>query len=270
MVDQFFLDSDIVNVDAATVGISSNRWVSIRASEASEEKARSIMAEHHFDVLPIESKKGTVSTYYTTDEWGEFSSVHRKTISYADTLPFRRSIRPVIKALADRDRKFFFLTQDQRVVGLLTVSNLNCRAVRVYLFGLITEMETGLGKLVESSLEQGSLSEQEITEAMKDHRREDYLEDTEEGIEESITEYLHLSTLVNIVAKHHLYEPLGYESRRQFEKGDHSFGSLVHFRNSVAHPVKSLKGTDGTPSSLWRNIETCERALFHLHNSSPA
>ena len=119
-----------------------------------------------------------------------------------------------------------------------------------------------------NNLENGDLGEQQIAEEMKDNRREDYLGDKEEGIEETITEYLNLSTLVNVIAKHHLYEPLGYGSRNQFENGDHSFGSLVDFRNSVAHPVKSLRGTDGTPSSLWRNIETCERALFHLHNSS--
>lgn len=268
MIDQFFLNSDVVNIDAATVGIGSNRWVSIPTSESSMEEARKKMAEHRFDVLPIESREGTVGSYYITDEWGDFSSINREAISYDDTLPFRRNIRSVIKALADRDRRFFFLTQDQRVVGLLTVSNLNCRAVRVYLFGLITEMETGLGKVVESSLKEGGLEEQEIIEAMKEDSRGDYLEDKEKGIEESITEYLHLSTLVNIIGKHHLYEPLGYKSRNQFENGEHSFASLVDFRNSVAHPVKSLKGTSGTPSSLWKNIETCERALFRLHNNT--
>lgn len=266
MADQFFLNRDIVNVDAATVGIGSNRWVSISANGPSKEEARSKMAEHQFDVLPIESEEGNVSSYFVTDEWGDFSSVHREPISYTDTLSFQRNIRAVVEALADRDRRFFFLTQDQQVVGLITVSNLNCRAVRIYLFGLITEMETGLGRVVGRNLEDGGLNEQQIIEAMKADSREDYLDDKKKGIEEAITEYLYLSTLVNIIAKHHLYEPLGYESRNQFESGDYSFGSLVGFRNSVAHPIKSLKGTDGTPSSLWKNIVTCERALFRLHN----
>lgn len=266
MVDQFFLNSDIVNVDAATVGIGSNQWVSIPASESRPEEARTKMEEHRFDVLPIESGGGNVSSYFTTDEWGDFSSVHRETVRYDDTLPFRQAIRSVIEALAKRDRKFFFLTQNQQVVGLLTVSNLNCRAVRVYLFGLLAEVETGLGKIVESSLVEEKLDEEDIIEAMKGDSKEHYLEGKEEGIEENITEYLNLSALVNLVGKCHLYNPLGYESRNQFENGEHSFGSLVNLRNSVAHPVKSLKGTDGSPTSLWKNIQTCERALFRLHN----
>lgn len=265
MVDQFFLNSNIVDVEAATVGIGANRWVSISAGKASENKARSVMEENRFDVLPIESESGPVDSYYITEEWGDFSSVGRQKIGYEDTLPFRRSIRSAIEELAERSRNFLFLTQDQEVVGLLTVSNLNCRAVRVYLFGLVAEMETGLAKVVRSGLDQGCFEEEYVTGKMRSHLEEEYREDIEEGIDESITAYLHLSDLKEIICEHQLYGRLGYEEAGKFED---EIESLRSFRNTIAHPVRSLKGTDGSPSSMWGNIEICERALFRLHNSS--
>lgn len=92
-----------------------------------------------------------------------------------------------------------------------------------------------------------------------------YEDSKEEGVDESITEYLHLSDLKDIISERALYHTLGYETRGRFEE---DFGALVDFRHSVAHPVRSLKGTDGSPESMWENVETCECALFHLHNQS--
>jgi hypothetical protein len=265
MADQFFLNSDIVSVNAATVGIGANRWESIPARDASPEKARMKMERHRFDVLPIEPESGPIESYYETETWGDFDSVHRRQIDYEDTLPFRRNIRSVIEELADKETNFFFLTQGQEVVGLLTVSNLNCRPVRVYLFGLISEMETGLAKVVENGLNEGVFDEDYVLAQMRGHLKSKYEDSKEEGVDESITEYLHLSDLNDIISEHALYEAFGYEKQDRFEE---DFDALNEFRHSIAHPVRSLKGTDGSPESMWENVETCERALFHLHNRS--
>lgn len=144
MVDQFFLNSDIVSVNAATVGIGANRWGSIRARDANPEKACMKMEEHLLGVLPIEPESGPIESFYETETWGDFDSVHRRQIGYEDTLPLRRNIRSVIEELADKETNFFFLSQGQEVVGLLTVSNPNCRPVRVYLFGLISEKASSM------------------------------------------------------------------------------------------------------------------------------
>jgi hypothetical protein len=265
MVDQFFLNSDIMTVDAATVGIGSERWKSIPADEANPKRARDIMREHRFDVLPIEPESGPVDSYYGTETWGEFGSVRRQQISYDDILPFRRNIRSVIEELADKETNFSFLTQGQEVVGLLTVSNLNCRPVRVYLFGLITEMETGLAKIVENGLDEGTLNENYVLGKMRDHLRMEYQQAKKEGVDESITEYLHLSDLIEIISENGLYESLGYRTEEEFAE---DFESLRNFRNSIAHPVRSLEGTDGSPAAMWKNVEICEQSLFHLHNRS--
>jgi hypothetical protein len=265
MVDQFFLNRNVVDVEAANVGIGANRWVSIPSDQASEKKARAVMEENRFDVLPIEPESGPVDSYYVTEEWGNFSSVGRQTIGYEDTLPFRRSIRSAVKELSGKSRNFLFLTRDQEVVGLLTVSNLNCRAVRVYLFGLIAEMEKGLAKVVRFGLDQGHFGEEYVTGKMRGHLEGQYRKAKEEGVDESITSYLHLSDLKEIICEHDLYSMLGYKEGERFEV---EFESVRNFRHTIAHPVRSLKGTDGSPSSMWNNIEICERALFRLHNSS--
>jgi len=265
MIDQFFLNSEIVNVEAATVGISAKRWESIPADVAREEAARRKMKKQGFDVLPVSpDESGAVDSYFVTETWGDFHSICHRTISYDDTLPFREDIRRVIEKLAADDRNFFFLEQDQQVVGLLTVSNLNCRAVRVFLYGLLAEMETGLAKVIENSLVEGRLNEEHIHEQMSGHLLSRYQEAKEDGVDESITEYLYLSDLKTIIGGHDLYMPLGYNEQEKFER---DFEEVNEFRNSIAHPVRTLKGAEGSPASMWKNIETCERALFHLHNS---
>src|SRR5262245_12670741 len=97
MDDSHFLRETVVDIDAAVVGISSNRWTAVSEAEATLERASEIMAEHRFDILPITI--GTrVTHYFRTSRWNDFSNITKQRITHRDLIPHRTSLREVIKS----------------------------------------------------------------------------------------------------------------------------------------------------------------------------
>ena len=131
-----FLRESIVEVDAAVVGISSTRWTAIPESEANPGNAAPIMKANRFDVLPI-VVGFAVKEYFCADEWNTYTSISRKAITHRDVIPFDTRLRDVIRGFALDSRHFYFLNNNRKIIGLISVANLNCRAVKVYLFSLL-------------------------------------------------------------------------------------------------------------------------------------
>ena len=133
--DAHFLREGIVDINAAVVGISKARWTYLEESDATKAQAEAIMRQQRFDVLPV-ANGAEVKKYFRTHKWNDYSSISQETITHRDVIPFHTHIRDVIKGLALESRSFYFLHNERRVFGLLSVVNLNCRQVKVYLFSL--------------------------------------------------------------------------------------------------------------------------------------
>ena len=116
--DVHFLADTVAHINAAAVGISRNRWSSIKAEEATEREALARMQAGSFDVLPITTEVA-VKEYFQTDKWNDFTSVSRKSITHRDVIPLHTHIRDVIKGFASESRLFYFLR------GHLTIHMLN-------------------------------------------------------------------------------------------------------------------------------------------------
>jgi hypothetical protein len=71
-------------------------------------------------------------------------------------IPFHTHIRDV-KGLALESRSFYFLHNERRIVGLISVVNLNCRQVKVYLFSLLSELEVRLGNFIAAHVSEDEL-----------------------------------------------------------------------------------------------------------------
>lgn len=255
--EHHFMREDIVAVNAAVVGISKNRWTALRRDEAPDAHALTKMRSNHFDVLPIVEEDGAILEYYKTEKWNNFSSVVRRELVYTDCLPIQTHIREVIKGLACDKRFFYFLTDDNRVVGLITAADLNNRKVRVYLFGLLSEFEVRLGDLI-----MDSLSKEEIQKInLKDTEKERFDEDRSNGLELPCVEYLYLSELLNLCTKHELFRRLGFASRGKF---DDATGRLNELRKVIAHPTRSLVTKKDPVMRLWERIQLAEDLLFRL------
>ena len=78
-------------------------------------------------------------------------------------MPVQTHVRDILKAFAQENRLFYFLTNDGHLTGLISIVNFNCRQVKTYLFSLINEFEVRLGRLVYQKV-----GEEEILESVLD------------------------------------------------------------------------------------------------------
>lgn len=257
--DLYYRRQGVIDVDAAVVGISRLRWTALDPSYATEERARTIMEEHRFDVLPIAADGGSVSGVFRTKQWGDYSAVERAEIGYEDVLPQQTPIRSVIRGFAEENRLYYFLTHEHQITGLISVVNLNCRQARTFLFGLLSELEVRLGRLVQAEVEAGRLDMGNLLG--KDDVRERYEQDRSKGVERDVVEYLYLSDLCSAVKVAGLHEAVGFESRGRAKK---TLGSLSDLRNKVAHPSKAMVKEVADARRLWQRVVAAERAIFHL------
>lgn len=260
--DAQFMREGVVDINAAVVGISKVRWTCITEREATNEQAAAIMRQQRFDILPIVND-AEIKKYYRTHKWNDYSSISQDTITYRDVIPYHTHIHDVIKALAIESRNFFFLHNERRIVGLVSVANLNCRQVKVYLFSLLSELEVRLGNFISSHVSEDVLLKMTFETKEKEKHEEvmkRYQQDKKTGSDASFVEYLYLSDLINIIIKQKLYDQLGY-SRTRFEN---RLGSLNELRHAVAHPARSIVTDKHPVEKLWERIDRVEEALFIL------
>ncbi len=263
--DAHFLREGVVDVNAAVVGISQARWAYLNESDATQAQAEAIMREKRFDVLPI-SNGSDVKKYFSTQKWNDYSNISQETITHRDVIPFDTRIRDVIKGFALEPRSFYFLHNQRRVVGLISIVNLNCRQVQVYLFGLLSELEVRLGNFVAAHVSDDELLRMTLEKEQEKYQgvKKRYEEDKIIGADVRFVEYLYLSDLITIITKQGLCERLGY-SRTSFKK---KLGSLDNLRDSVAHPVRSIITDKHPVKELWERIDRAEEALFILGGMS--
>lgn len=258
--DHFFLKNNVVDVDAAVVGVSKTRWVAVSEQEASSEKAQAIMTQCRFDVLPITASNEIVREYFHTRNWSDYNSIERKEIDYSDVVSFRIPLHSLIKSFAKEQRLFYFLENEGRIVGLVSVVNLNCRQVRTFIFSLVSELEIRLSQFINSVMNEAEILDSGVGKDIKER----YDSDKEKGLEPDLMEYLYLSDLINLIAKKHQYKVLAYESRTKFED---ALGPINALRNEAAHPTRSLITSAESVSKLWDKIEIVERCLFRLRQT---
>lgn len=205
-----------------------------------------------------------VKEYFQTETWNDFSAVSRRAISHRDIIPFHTHIRDVVKGLAMEDRLFYFLGHEHRVVGLLSIVNLNDRQVKVYLFSLLSELEVRLGEFISRHASESEMYRIIFGESIKAKHRKTkkrYDEDRTKGFDTALVEYLYLMDLIDVVFERNLCTQLGYESKEAFQE---SLKPLNDLRNTVAHPARSLITDIQTVENLWRDIDRIEELLFAL------
>lgn len=260
--DIYFQRESVLDINAAVVGVSRSKWKYLGEDEADENKAIVLMKENRFDILPI-MKEASIREYYQTNSWNNYTSVSRKHITHDDIIYFQTHIRDVIKGFANESRLFYFLGNEHRIVGLISVVNLNCRQIKIYLFSLLSELEIRLGNFIADNVTTDELMKITFDSTIKD-KHEDvkarYTSDKTEGYDVPFVEYLYLSDLINVMIEKKLYSKLGY-SRTSFEK---HFGSLNEFRHNIAHPARSIINRADSVSKLWNKINHIEGALFKL------
>lgn len=268
--DIHFLKKNVVVVTAAIIGISDKRWEAYRRAHADEVKAQKIMRKRRFDILPIVSDSG-VTEYFQTDRWNDFSTISKKQIASRDTIHFQIPLRDLIYEFASRSRLFFFLKDESKVVGLVSIVHLNSRQVKVFLYNLLSDLEICLSQFLSSNIKERELLEIKLETTNKkgkvdkiyEKAKKQYKKDVTNGLESSFVEYLNLSHLIKITINKNLYKNIGYSSEPEFAS---ELWPLNGLRNIVAHPVRSLITDINTVSKLWEQITRIDTICDQIRN----
>lgn len=279
MIDDFFyLDEGTVRVTAASVGISKSRWTSVRESDIKSGEYKSVMRKRRFDHLPIIAENDKVYEYFKTDEPNKFDTIKRHPIAYDDVIPVDTNVRTVIEEFARTKRTFYFLSYQKRITGLITVGNLNCKQVQVYVFSLICDLERALADFVNNK---DVMSDQDIKDYVKskiktnnsDNNHKEEISDKFKkihdkhqklelsGLENKITELFYFVDFFNLITERELYKKLGYSKSEWKDQN-----SINEIRQRVAHPTRSLLDKDNDIEKLDGRLSKIEDVLFRLYS----
>lgn len=264
--DIYFLDDGQVKITAATVGISKLRWTSVKELEISTEKHIDIMSNNRFDHLPIESLNGSITEFFKTIEPNNYKNIIRLKIKYNDLIPLDTNIKDVIEKFANDKRTFFFLSYHKNISGLITLGNLNCKQVQVYIFSLICELERELGDFINCFLSNQELNDWLKSKVNKNDPNNKYgliLTNFNDliklDIENQLTEHFFLVDFFKIINDKELYEKLSF-SKKEWK----DLSSINELRKRIAHPTRSLLDKDNDIFKLMERLNKIEDLTYRL------
>ena len=224
------------------------------------------MRENRFDHLPIEPTKGIITQFFKTIEPNNFNNIHKQTIGFEDVIPIDTNIKDVIERFAVNNRTFYFLAFHKKITGLITLSNLNCKQVQIYIFSLICELERELGDFLNSCLTNQQIkswieSKMDVNESKDKFKLilENYKELTESDLENQLTEHLFLIDFFNIITEKELFELLNF-SKCKWK----NLSSINELRKRIAHPTRSLLDKKNDIHKLKERLNKIEDLVFRL------
>jgi CBS domain-containing protein len=126
----------------AQAGVHKTDWITASPDESIESIVHK-MSANRYDILPIIDNVGRCQTFYRTIEWARFDeeNIELANIEPEDRLYYLTDIDDAIKRFAATGRKFYFLDNLTDVVGLVTISDLNCKQIYLYLYSLVSLFE---------------------------------------------------------------------------------------------------------------------------------
>lgn len=257
--EDFYLDEGHVKITAASIGISRKRWEKITEAEIQNDsdKHKSLMKDNRFDVIPIIAYDDTINEFFKTDVQNNFDKIARHKISEPDKIPFATDIRVIIDKFNIEDRNFFFLTNENRVTGLITISNLNCRQVQVYIFNKVCDLERSLGEFINSKIQNEDIIVYIKEQAKSKDKHKiilyNYQELVNSGYDNKITEQLFLVDFFEIIKKFSLNISLGF-SNTQWD----GLKGINELRNIIAHPTRSLLDSENDIKKLVSRLNSIE------------
>jgi hypothetical protein len=264
--DFYFLDEGQVKITAASVGISRQRWTVVKEDEICESKQIELMRENRFDHLPIEPKEGTITEYFKTTVPNSFENIEKQTIIYEDIIPLDTNIRDVIDKFVANERSFYFLSFNRSISGLITLGNLNCKQVQIYIFSKICELERELGNYLNSCLTSEEIKnwieEKSNTNDPKDKYRLiliNFNELKNSDLDNQLTEHLFLVDFFKIISNKELFKKLGFSKTKWNE-----VNSINELRKRIAHPTRSLLDKNNNINKLKERLDKIDDLTFRL------
>lgn len=237
----YFKNPGDPEISVALAGIHKEDWTSSRSGESFKDSVHK-MSVNRFDILPIVEDDGNIHHCYRTKIWGNYSdsNIEICDIISEDRLYYLTHIHDAITKFANTKRKYFFLDNQHKIIGLITIGNLNCKHVYLYLYNLIIQLEHAMGDFIYKNgivdKELVTLFEKRVGSVNAMDAVSRYKRDDQKGLDYKFIEYVYLMDLCFIFQKYSLGDKIGLE--KQDLKS--VIGRANELRKVVAHPSKSI------------------------------
>ena len=236
-IKRHFEYNPIIDLIAAQIGINKWDWDTIDSDD--ENKAKGMMKEKRYDVLPVKESDDKVHKFFTTRNWNQYENLNLTKIDNSNSVYYRLSFIELIKKFKTEKTHFYFLTNNNEVLGLVSYVNINCQAVYTYLYQVIADMEQSIANLLKEHIPQN-----EILDTFKNSEDKHIHEvlDTfntsiSKGSDNSIFEHMYLQTVGITLGKFYNKLPVQYRILNRYTRKFSSTGTYNLLRNKVMHPV---------------------------------
>lgn len=234
--DRNFQKVIIPEINAAVLGISNQRWDSVKTTD-SLEHAISIMRNNNYDILPITNKKGETKEFYRTKKWGNYDkdNIEKQQINQAETIYYLTDIKDLLHKFVLDKRDYYFLTNYKEIVGLISIVNLNSKATYLYLYNFLIELETELGTWISNLFKDDEIFDILCKKPSFDSQYDNFEKGKRLGINNRLIEYIYLSDMFDLIKEKNKFNMLGYKENEFSEIA----GLICKKRNLVCHPINS-------------------------------
>lgn len=267
---QFQYDPSI-EVSVSQIGISRWNWISIDSTD--QEKAKEIMNAHRFDVLPIENNDGSISSYFSTQEWNIYDNLNKNKIKDTQTIYYRLSLKDLIRKFKNDERHYYFLTDYEQILGLVSYVNLNCQLVYNYLFFVIADIERSVSELLKKYVPQEIILT-EFENSTDTHLLDlstSFRKSIETNNDSDIFQHMYLQTVGITLKKFHSELPNEYKRLVKYSSKFSTQGVYNLVRQKVMHPVRPIlsdkKSIDQIDELLTDYIEMKDIIETPAHNN---
>ena len=239
-----------IDVTAAQIGINKWNWVTI--NNENEEGAVKIMKSNRWDVLPIKNKNNTFTKYFSTREWNNYEKLNLNKIRISQTIYYRLSLRDLIRKFYKEGKHYYFLSDYDQILGLVSLVNINCQMVYNYLYHVIADIERSIAGLLKQYVHQEDILKVFSNSSNKQllNVKNAFEKDLQKNKDNSIFDYMYLSTISITLKKFIDKLPNNKRALGEFCQKFNANGKYNLIRNKIMHPVKSILDDKPTLADL--------------------
>jgi len=239
-----------IDLTAAQIGINKWHWDTINSED--EEKAKEIMKQKKYDVLPIKNSDGTITKYFSTRIWNNYENLNLIGIELSNSVYYRLSFIDLIKKFNSEKKHYYFLTNYNEILGLVSYVNLNCLAVYNYLFQVIADLEQTIAYFLKEYIEQNEILKL-FKKSDDTHLREivaDFEKSVSKGSDNTIFEHMYLQTIGITLGKFYNKLPVKFQKLNKYTNKFTANGIYNLLRKSIMHPVRPILNDSETISKI--------------------
>jgi hypothetical protein len=200
------------------------------------------MKRNRYDVLPIQNEDGTYTEYFSTVKWGEYENLNILKIKNANSIYFRFCLKDLVREFKITENHYYFLTDGDEPLGLVSYVNLNCQLVYNYLFFVFSDIERSVSDVLKKHITGLDVIAYFLNS--QDKHSQEIIKTYEESIlsnnDSDIFQLLYLQDLGTIIGKFFEILPKNLKSLKKYSTKFGTNSVYRKLRNRIMHPVRLI------------------------------